>query len=447
MKRCLWKVVVGLALTPLLLSCRGSEEIIEAPFSGSGELPLDGLIAVIRLDAQQLPGRSVPAALRRALAECETVDLMWLDSDVFGAPLAVQLSGGDPAATLESLIDVGYVEELDDEGTRYTLSVASFLPGPVQLALGGSGLPSQIGGGGMGSLAGLKRYDRDGRVLLVPTVDLREDLLALGVAADRDLDSDASLAVAIDGRQLARFVEEKLLPTFDTMSSIASGALENSEDSLDLELPLFGSRLLLEVLHQIEGMVLLAREPSRPGVEVRLTARESTPLADLLASLRPVGGETLRRQGPLLGELEWSVDPVALASAGRQLLEPALEGSSKEFRDEALEWVRTRSAAGGRIYLATSEGEGFFDVALSLQPDVTEAEVRDQLGWLGRSGTIGFRHGWVTISTGEEPEWSLVETETVPGVVMRVLDHSGAGTDREVRLENRTVTWLGESPF
>ncbi|MFG0319650.1 MAG: hypothetical protein ACF8XB_20425 [Planctomycetota bacterium JB042] len=337
------------SLLPIVLglsACSGREEVAETPFSGSGALRTPGVMGAAFLGVEVVRA----AARSNELALPDDVDLLvlLLDREAFGAGVALDLGGSGASAAVEALVDAGALERVEGRDAAYRMNdpfrsgEIARLPGPV-----GPGLPLAFAGE-------LRRFDVDGRVLLLPTIDLRSELRTLGAAVRREV-SPSSVAIALDGEELARFARESVLPMFQGASAILGASAR--EHGAAIEAMVLVATAAVDAFAQVEGIVIEGEleggRLDRIGpTRQRITPVPGSAVAALCGALRALDGDWPRIADGESGLL-LAVDGTAFVDAvGATLEEPLI--------DRTLEFVE-RVESG----LAAARGLGITGIAVT----------------------------------------------------------------------------------
>lgn len=361
-----------------LLSCGGEPQVSASPFAGTGAFDAPGVIAAVYL------GGSDPFEVVEKIGlEREDVDCVvyLLDEEMYGAEVALDLGGGDPESLLEALGDEGWVERIDGDTYRFG-GVLERLAGDRS----GDRLQRLTGSGfGVGSFE-LRRYDADGRILLIPTIDLRQELRGLGARIRRDV-SGAHLAVALDGAAAAAFLRRRILPALEGMSVIASAAMRDRPG--EFESALFAMNVLVDVVGEIEGWTTVT---GPDGSELRITPRPGTPTRDAFRAFRPIDGSWPRVESGT-GHLLVSLDGTELCDGLSRLFEESLLDRSLEFVERVEEGlVAARRLGLGGVFAS----EGGLALRIDGAPDAGALVSLERL--LGAS--LDADRGWLIRADG-----------------------------------------------
>ena len=410
-RECRIWMFVGLLLCGLV-GCSAKSAVEESPFRGTGAVETGGIIGVMYLGADAV--RSLASGLEFVDATSD-FDLVvtTLDREEYGAEAAIDFGGAGATDALADLVDTGFLQPIDGRGEAYRIQ------SPFSLLGMGGGLPPgfgpmsrQLGMGGE-----LRRYDVGGRVLLLPTVDLRDLLAEMGSTIRRE-HGPASFAVALDGEETARFVERSILPMFEGASTLLE-AFAGAERDESVQRAAFGGRVAIEALTQLDGLVFSgALHGERfSAADLRLTARAGSTLERLFASATPIEGEWPLRS-PGLDSLRVSFDARSLADAIDALIEPALDDRLLTFVEEVEQAVDAVRRLGLDGFAADGLGRGASRVAARVPGAVDVMQLRRVEEFLEVS--LDAEDGWLTsaplrLTNAESPEATWLDAAVTVG--------------------------------
>ncbi len=385
-----------------------------SPFSGTGAIDLPGVLGVASLSASGLDELDQFGEESAAVDGVDRVLVLWLDPEVYGGPAAFVAECAEPDRVVAALVEARILTPIEgresmyrwslmqgDEQERFARFAAERLAGPFAMSSGE-----------------LKRYDREGQLVLVPTSDLREPVLDLADAVRDGLGADVRVAVALEGRKVAAWVDETFRSAFDVIAGLGSSRAPHGAFAWSQ----YATRLLVENLEQVDGIVALQRGSDDGRLDVIVSPLAGTALASLAGRFRPRQGEW-----PDLVDVETDldvevcVDPIEFVDAVARLSAPALPGLDAAFVESfagALDEIRTIST--GTFAIRSGEGDVLF--AMGVRDGVDLGEARRLLKtWFGaREPTL--RDGWLVVGADD--------------FVMRpVVDRSDGGVSAKVRLE------------
>ena len=159
----------------------GARPIGRSPFSGSGASELRGVLAVAYLSSD-LRANWIPEQWREAIPEGVELSFCWLDSKAYGGEQAFLFFGRDPEEVVQSLLRAGLLMATDRVDAYQFVAEPFIRDLPTEL-FGNFTRRSGPAGSTEKRASQLQRYDRGDRLVLVPTVDLREWMFDLGAAA------------------------------------------------------------------------------------------------------------------------------------------------------------------------------------------------------------------------------------------------------------------------
>jgi hypothetical protein len=363
-----------------------------SPFEGSGASELRGVLAVGHLSSELLEMDEIPELLREAIPEGVEATFVWLDAKAYGGALALLFQGRDPELSLRSLLQSGVLAGTD-RPDAYRLQLEDpLLDGFSDLFRSGRPLGGLAGSRApQGSV--LQRHDRGDRLVLVPTVDLREWMFDLADVVEQQ--PVPGLAVALDGRSLARLIREEIQPRFQLLFGLTGAASRRTDRARALEGGGFLLALALEASTQLEGAVFELRDPAAYRFESRFTARADTPLHRLFGSfdsLQLPPEPELTQEGVYLA---LALRPESFGQALGLLAEPLLDDRSLEFVEQAealLEFIRTRFGGLALFSAGSGEASQAAGLALSLQPGTRREDLDSLLAWF--DGWEPFEDSW-----------------------------------------------------
>ncbi|MFH0946567.1 MAG: hypothetical protein V2A76_15335 [Planctomycetota bacterium] len=399
-----------LRLAPLLflgLAGCGAEPAAESPFSGTGASELDGVVAVGHFKASALNAEWSPPALLNSVPEGADVTFLWLDAASYGGSYALLVSGIDPKEAARSLLRGGLLQQTGN-ADEFFMDLSLLLPGGLP-ALEAFRARNRLTGRAGGIRTMLKRYDRGDRLVLVPTVDLRDWLIEVSDRILRERSPSTAFAVALDGQSVARFIREQMQPVLGMMSMFEGFSPHGKEDPGPKQWFGLAGRLLLEAIDQMEGVVVTADQEKETRVTARLTPQADSPLSVCFEALEPLTG-SFPAVGRVGGRLQYEValDPAALADGLSRLAGPVLEETSPEFVkafESDLAWARTSPGRrlngffgpeeSQRLALSVHPGFQLDQLPLTLKPDLWTIwedwvfcgePIEELVPWSGESG-------------------------------------------------------------
>ena len=260
-----------LLLVALFLSGCGAEAVPRSPLVDSTAPVREGLIAVVHAGF----GEADTELFGGVGSAGTTMDLLLLDHRVYGGSFALVVSGEDAGGTLDAWVESGVFSVDEDVPDTLVFDLLGATETPIPTAFpGGEGFPPRE--------QRLRRFEKGGRIALVPTIDLRSEAFAMAEAHELEL-SDGELAFFLSGPALADLVSVTIPKTSPSMPPMAR----------NIAGPAAAMRTAVDLLRQLERLVLRVR---MGGAELeslsgRLVARSETPLADLMNATRPFAGE------------------------------------------------------------------------------------------------------------------------------------------------------------
>lgn len=175
--------------------------------AASSRMPA-GIVASLRVDLERF---AYARLMGFDLGDAAVLHLFELDWSAGGGEAAV-LSGPGAAELEDMLLERGFITRVDGAGTIVIGSGANEASSATDVAIG------------IFASRPLRRFERDGRIVFSPTVDMKHDLLDLD-AHSAGLDEHPELALAFDGRRLSRMLRSRLENALGPMGQIAGAEL------------------------------------------------------------------------------------------------------------------------------------------------------------------------------------------------------------------------------
>ena len=326
-----WRPSSFAALALVLGSCARSVD--ESPFGGDGRTGIDGVFAVASLDSASF-GELVREDARFMIPRPLRATIFVLDPNAYASTAAIALSGVDPDLAVGALEEAGFLRASGDPPT-YEVVWPGILDDLLRIAgrldEPGFGLGSTSAAGG----PGLKRFDADGRVLLTPTVDLREQLHGVAAASDASV-GDTTIAVAVDGEQFGRHVRDlasMAMQSFAAMLQVAGSRFQQGGELTPMVAANVAMRATTSLVEGLVGAVWIETATEQ---RLRVTSAEGGLLRRALDAFVEELGDADRYPFPDR-RTEWefgvALDPDVLVDA-IDVLVAAEEGLAEVF-DEA----------------------------------------------------------------------------------------------------------------
>lgn len=294
-----------LSLLFVLPACGPRDESKSTSLYGEGRTMPAGIVAAIRVDLERF---GFSRMLELDLGDAAVLHVFELDRSTGGGGEAAVLSGPGAAELEDVLIERGYISRIDDDGT-----VVIGPPRTVDPEAAAGPLPPMAStAAGMFAPRPLRRFESDGRIVFSPTVDMKHDLLDLDATASAELETRPEVAIAFNGRRLARLLQSRFNEMLGPLGEMA--AVELSRRTRGRRSMRSRSDLAFSALAGIRSGRLTY---SADRGQLRIVVEDGSALAEFAAATRALDGEwPLFDEGGLKVAFACDVPSLALAVAG-----------------------------------------------------------------------------------------------------------------------------------
>ena len=193
------------------------------------------------------------------------------------------------------------------------------------------------------------------------------------------------MALALDGRSVARLIREELEPRLRFFLGMAGAVAQSESGAAGIGAVVFAIHLALEALTQLEGAVLVLAEHGSLRWDIHLTAQSETPLQLWFESFENLPIQSAPAETEGLMQLAVALHPQRFGRAFGSLAEPVLDDQPPEFVERFESCLDLIQARFEGLLLARIGAQGSFGLAVSMQAGTR----REDLTLLDRLGLQG----------------------------------------------------------